>query len=708
MAMIGKKEEKKKEDNSINSDEINEALNSTDEIEKLNIENDEQSKGDIIVIKNADYYKKRIKKILTNKVFIGFFLIYLLYFLSLEGCYLGEDMCSEKKKAWMKVKVIEEIISGIIMTVFIQLMMFKKVSKIHIIHIIIVFALFFLYSHGYEFHDHGLFNFFYFWVLVVLLNLILIPIDILIICIRKKVRKIIRYIYILSTIIIISIIYYHYFIIRSNCDDWGKGLNNTYIENNKMIYGCQIKNPQFCTYKIFGGIQDYSKINGKNCENYRTENERKNLLSKSKSPYINDKSRIIGYPLTNLDPVCYGDYNVVTDHLLRKYFYNNLVDMENEEILEKYFKDRMPEVQVEFSQNNKGNLSVHVNYNKTLSEERKLLENKTNPYTENLLILYIDSVSRGNSMRQLKKTMKFFEKFISYKGGYNEKYPTEIFHSFEFMKYYAFDHYTSINWPFLFYGRRRQTLNKTFFTKYYKENGFVMGNVNDFCDKESTRTYHNFTTEEIFDHQMMLCDPNNDGMTTLTMRCLYGRLNVEPLLEYSEQFWRLYSNNRKLLSIVTSYGHEGSLSVLKYVDDSIANFLNSLFDDNLLKDTTVILMSDHGASLPSAYYIYDFYHIEYTMPMLFILINDKKNATYEEQYMYLNENQQSFITAFDIYNTLGHILFGDEYSNIKNKTSQEDTFKSEYGISLFNKINSKERSPKNYTHLSEINTDYCK
>ena len=129
MAMIGKKEEEKKEDNSINSDEINEALNSTDEKEKLNIENDEQSKGDIIVIKNADYYKKRIKKILTNKVFIGFFLIYLLYFLSLEGCYLGEDMCSEKKKAWMKVKVIEEIISGIIMTVFIQLMMFKKVSK---------------------------------------------------------------------------------------------------------------------------------------------------------------------------------------------------------------------------------------------------------------------------------------------------------------------------------------------------------------------------------------------------------------------------------------------------------------------------------------------------------------------------------------------------------------------------------------------------
>lgn len=48
------------------------------------------------------------------------------------------------------------------------------------------------------------------------------------------------------------------------------------------------------------------------------------------------------------------------------------------------------------------------------------------------MIIFIDSVSRGNSVRQLKKTLEFFEKFMSYKGGYNKNYPKEKYHSFQF------------------------------------------------------------------------------------------------------------------------------------------------------------------------------------------------------------------------------------------------------------------------------------
>ena len=31
--------------------------------------------------------------------------------------------------------------------------------------------------------------------------------------------------------------------------DWEKGLNNTYIDNNKNKYGCSIKISKSCTYK---------------------------------------------------------------------------------------------------------------------------------------------------------------------------------------------------------------------------------------------------------------------------------------------------------------------------------------------------------------------------------------------------------------------------------------------------------------------------
>ena len=69
-------------------------------------------------------------------------------------------------------------------------------------------------------------------------------------------------------IILIIILYFLYFFIYSkgaNCDDWGKGLNNTYIINNNSKYACQIRFPKKCPYKYLYFFQDYSKIMRKNC-----------------------------------------------------------------------------------------------------------------------------------------------------------------------------------------------------------------------------------------------------------------------------------------------------------------------------------------------------------------------------------------------------------------------------------------------------------
>ena len=668
-----------------------------------NENNEKKEQQEIVTKKFCDNFKKLLK----NKIFIGYLLSYSLYFFSLEGCTIGEDFCSDRKK-WIKLKVWEEIISAFIMTIIVQLICFNKIPKVNLIHTAIIFPLFLLYSHGYEFPDHGYFNFLYFFALLLLFNFIFFPFDIIILLVIKNVNKIILYLYILFLIILISTIYVHYIVIRSNCDEWEMGLNNTSIDNNLSKYGCQIRHPKYCVYKIFENIQDYTKLNKKTCNNYRQKNEKEYLLKYSKSPYVSKKSKYIGYPLTNKCPVCSLDFLFNTDHLLRKYFYNNLVDMENTEVLDKYYKYKSPEIVIDFSNNNQGEMNIKVNFNKTLSEERKLLEKNSSPFSENLLLIYIDSVSRANSIRQLKKTMNFFEKFMSYKGNFNEKYPEENYHSFQFFKYYSFEQFTAGNWPFLFYGQDKGIKNKHLITKYFKENGYVTCNANDFCDKENTRTYHSLSEEEIYDHQMIFCDPNNDGISTLTMRCLYGKQNIEHLLEYSEQFWRKYKNNRKLTSIITNHGHEGTLNVVKYIDEYIANFLNNLFNDNLLKDSTVVLLSDHGACMPSVYYLTDFYYIEYSLPMLYILSNDKKNITYEAQYKNLYENQQTFITAFDIYNTIGNILYGKEYSNIKNKTNQEDTFKSNYGISLFEEIDAKNRFPKKYSHIHKIRLDNCK
>jgi len=290
---------------------------------------------------------------------------------------------------------------------------------------------------------------------------------------------------------------------------------------------------------------------------------------------------------------------------------------------------------------------------------------------------------------------------MQYKGNFHNKYPTESFHSFQFFKYHSFLGFTGGNYPFLFYGQNQTDLNKSLITKYFKENGFITSAANDQCYIDNIRTFHNFTTEEMYDHIFALCDPNNSHININTIRCLYGKHNIEYLIEYTKQFWEKFGNNRKYSIIMDNHGHDGTLTVIKYIDEIIAIFLKKLFSNNLLKDTIVFLLSDHGVAIPSIYYSTNFYQYEYDLPVLFLMINDRKNFTYEEQYKYIFENQQIFITAFDIYNTLGNIIYGKTYDMIENSTQKRLTFKSAYGKSLFHKINPKERNTMKYKYLGK-------
>ena len=424
---------------------------------------------------------------------------------------------------------------------------------------------------------------------------------------------------------------------------------------------------------------------------------RKNFLLGSKSIYINEKTKRFGYPLTNKDLTCLMDFK--DDINLKRYFLDNIIDMDNSTQVKNKTKEELPEIIIDFSKKNIGEMIINLHYNKTLSEERKKLEDKVSPFSNNILVLFFDSVSRAYSKRQLKKTLNFFEKFISYKGGANKQSPKDTFHSFQFFKYHAFKEHTRGNFPRIFYGNKRETKNISRITKYLKENGFITSFSCDICQRDNTRTLHNSSIEESYDHQMLMCDPNKENFNKNSLKCSYGKLDLEHLYEYTNQFWRKYKKNRKYSLIVSNDAHEGSLETLKYLDKIIYKFLNSLFNDNLLKDSSVFLLSDHGVGMPSIYFFYDFYRIEEQLPMLYMLINDRKNISYYDQYYQINKNQQAFITAYDIYNTIAHLIYGDKYSTIKIKNDYFDTPKSGLGVSLFMKINPKSRKAKNYTSM---------
>lgn len=90
--------------------------------------------------------------------------------------------------------------------------------------------------------------------------------------------------------------------------------------------------------------------------------------------------------------------------------------------------------------------------------------------------------------------------------------------------------------------------------------------------KDNARTKHNLTTEEVYEHQFVICESNRESINKNTVRRLYGKQNIEHLYEYGDQSWRKYKDNRKFLSIVNNDGHEETLEVLKYADNIIFIF----------------------------------------------------------------------------------------------------------------------------------------
>ena len=629
------------------------------------------------------YIKSLLYKYSTAFVFI---ISYILYYLSVEKCFDGDEICGNNMK-WIYKKLTELIISCELISVLIATIIFNYSSKFHFIHLTAIFILFFLYSHNYYFHDHGMYNFVFFIILIFLNLLIILLLKLIIWIFSIKNKIIINKI----SLLILLVLIYNLNISKFICDDWEKGLNNTSIDNNEEKYGCKIKLPKYCQYKVLSKYQDFTKILRIDCS-LKKSNSRKIILRDSNSPYISKETKKFGFPFTNKE--CLSCNEDLDYRILKKYIVDHIFDVDNN-----FNNFSNPEIIVDFSKDPSGELIIDLKYNESLSIERKKLENKNIPYSNNILVLFLDSVSRVASLTQLKKTLKFFEKFMSYEGGYNDNYPEEKFHSFQFFKYHSFEGRTAGNYPRLYYGNRREANNILRLTKYFKENGYITNYCSHLCQKDNARTLHNATYLELYDHQMLLCDPNAPRYSKAIRKCLYGKDDVGFLFDYSEQFWRKYKNNRKFSTLIIDSAHEETGEVLKYLDDVIFNYLNSLYNDNLFKDSSIFLLSDHGLGIQSMFYILEFYKIENELPMLYLLINDRKNISYHEQYFHIQENQQIFITAYDIYNTINHLLYGDKYKYILNLTDEIPTPKSPLGISLLDKIDGKSRKAKNYDFM---------
>ena len=141
---------------------------------------------------------------------------------------------------------------------------------------------------------------------------------------------------------------------------------------------------------------------------------------------------------------------------------------------------KYPEVEVFFDENNYGNIKINVTRNETLSRQRKkIAANKSSLYN-NVLIIYLDALSRNLFLRKIHRLAKYIEPFMLYNLNETQK----PFTSFQFFKYNTLKGLTLPNIKSMFYGVNLTEPNGENLVKYFKENGFVTGHTGTTCGKE--------------------------------------------------------------------------------------------------------------------------------------------------------------------------------------------------------------------------------
>ena len=687
------------------------------DVNKSELSNDKRFKN----IQKEQRKRNKEIKILLLKEFILFIIIILSiikYKKSLKIIVQEERDVDMDPSFFMKL--FYDCIKSSLYIIFALFLIEFKICKIYqLFIIIIVYILFFITNRGQNLDGHGTLN-----AIVFIGSIIIGQIFILILLFLRYIYNKNRIIVItlLFTILISGIIIYKEKIEdKIKCKDWDIGLNNTKLDNNKEIYPCEIIFPnKRCFLNFLGPFLDLSM--NKSCL-IRNEKEKKNLKSVSTSKYINDNTKRIGFPITTHK----DNFNLKKQQNSKNLYneiMNNLIDMDNEELLKQLGEKEKPEVVLDFSKNEYGNIHININYDKDLSKERKKLEKETEPLYDNIIYLFFDAISRKHFTRVFKKTSKFLDNFMKYEGYSNEKDKSQKYHGFQFFKQHSFKEFTLGNNIPMFYGKPYYSKKIDSITGELKDNGFVTCNLNGMCNKESF--YYDWQLKEgmdrnyiEFDHEMfsLNCDPNyfdvenphNNflGESSVFRRCLYGRENIDYLFDYGIQFLESYRNNRKFLRISIPNGHEFSGQASKYIDEPLYIFLNHIFQNDLLKNTALIFSADHGLSILVLYKFLQSLdqEIELNNPLLLFILSDRKDMNYEEQYGNIYKNQQIFITTYDIYHTFKDILYRKDNSitkkEIENKGKTFNPKNHFLGTSLFRKIDPSERYCSNYIDIGD-------
>lgn len=305
--------------------------------------------------------------------------------------------------------------------------------------------------------------------------------------------------------------------------------------------------------------------------------------------------------------------------------------------------------------------------------------------------MFFDTLSRSHFFRKFPKTSNFLNQFSKYEENYSKKNMT----IFQYFKYHSLRAYTDPNVKATYYGSKMNGKG-IHFVNYYRNNGYIVGRVNAFCEKEIIFDKNNYSSfnHGIWDHEGLSLGCITafydrfltSRLSSVARKCLFGKELNQYALDYLESFWTAYLEQNKMFLFQSVDGHEPTGEYIGYFDENFYKFLNKFYANGLFKDTAIILFSDHDQHLSGPFYLLDSqdFYSERSLPILFLIIPNNDILYKDNLYEKIKGNQQIFITPYDIYNTLLHIAFGNINEEYKKYFIQ-------YGGSLLTELNYKLR-----------------
>ena len=643
-------------------------------------------------------YKEKLQKIINIIAYISYIIGYFIYKSAIINCEKKSiEECVDKYSANnLNNMLICCIISGSIPADILVLCTFGFAPSYHIfISIIFLFSLYFL-DQGYNFYSHGLVHFEIAVISCLTFFIFLTTISKFIQFLYQKVFRL----YISMVILFIDLLFLVFFLyfFETSCSYWKKGLDGIKINNKKSKYSCYIKAPSKCYMKIYSNMFDFSKMLNYNCSF--------NLDFKESKTLFDGNVKKILFPKTNNENYYFKKFNsqrAFGDLVLKNIIMENddTNPVNNEVYLTKDEKNIKVNMQILKDENLVNERAKNVKKN-----------NNNNLEINNILLIYIDSLSRQHFHRKFSDVTYFLESCSSKKNDYYE--------SFEFFKYHTFQNLKIKNSAqSIFYGSNSLNNNNDkkaiHILTHLKKNGFITAQSANICSKEfisfqnSIDEYNDFyeslTKIEEYDHEniALFCDPNyyedeiykkttnTKGIDSTFRRCLYGKDSFEYVLKYGKLFWETYKDSKKFLRLGFFDGNEKTGEVIKYLDSSLFDFLNSLLKVGNLWKTALFLVSGQGMMKAGLLDSQDFFREQFLGSFFIFMFKKKASQDFLNN---IRENQQNFITPYDVYNSLIDICYNFDKENVnKNKVDK--------GESVFNNINSKERTCDKYVEIKK-------